>query len=370
MESRLATLQKSVDDSAKIYRTVFITFLTFIAYFLAVAFSVEHEDLFKNAILKAPILNIGIKTSFYFTWAPFILLLLHLGLLIQAHTLNKKTKSYTRAIKDLSKGTLEEAEALGLLPSLPLTQIADRHNYKKPFKFLLWLFIVLTLILMPVITFGVLLLRFLPYQDLDISNIHWYALMIDLAMSLLFWHYFCLHHTNHKLVLRIASCTGLVAVLIIAFMPPSISSNDSNLGNQDSSKWDLWKRDLWEWDLIKDRVKLALFVPRKRLYLETASSPLDVCMRGDKTLGLNLEGRSYKNADLSGAVLCHAILYEAKLQEANLFNAQLQGAYLRSTNLQGAWLQGAQLQGANLYESPICREANLNESPIAGSESV
>ena len=113
VESRLATLQRSVDDSARIYRTVFITFLTFIAYFLAVALSVDHEALFKNAILKAPILNIGIKTSFYFTWAPFILLLLHLGLLIQAHTLNKKTKSYTRAIKDLSKGTLEEAEALG-----------------------------------------------------------------------------------------------------------------------------------------------------------------------------------------------------------------------------------------------------------------
>ena len=68
-------------------------------------------------------------------------------------------------------------------------------------------------------------------------------------------------------------------MLIIAFMPPSISSNDSNLGNQDSSKWDLWKRDLWEWDLIKDRVKLALFVPRKRLYLETAEQSVG-CVYG------------------------------------------------------------------------------------------
>ena len=346
VESRLVILQRSVDESARIYQTVLIAFLTFIVYFWDVALSVDHVVLFKNSVLKAPILNFNIKASFYFAWAPFILLFLHLGLLIQSDILNKKTKSYAWAIKGLSEGELEEAEALSSLPSLPLAQIEDRHNCKKPFKSLLWLLIAVTLILIPVATLVVLLLQFLPYQSWLISCIHWYALVIDLAMSFLFFKNYYLRHPNHKLALKIASCTVSATVLIMAVMPPIVSFNDFNL---------------WKWDLIKDKVTLS--VPRKQLYLETQHSSLNVCMEENKTLGLDLKRRSYINANLSGAVLCHAILDDAQLQGASLDDAQLQGASLNSAQLQGASLDDAQLQEASLDDAQLQR-ASLNSAQL------
>lgn len=95
-KSLLVELRNAVNDSARIYRTIFVAFLVLHFYFRAIALSVDDVVLFKDAILQTPILNLGVKTSVFFLIAPVIILLMCLELLVQAYVLVKKKRMLTK----------------------------------------------------------------------------------------------------------------------------------------------------------------------------------------------------------------------------------------------------------------------------------
>lgn len=83
--------------------------------------------------------------------------------------------------------------------------------------------------------------------------------------------------------------------------------------------------------------------------------------------GANLWNAHLEGADLGGAWLLGAHLEVAKLKGAYLVAAKLQGADLGSAQLQGANLGGVQLQGANLHWAHL-EGANLNYAYLYGAD--
>ncbi|ACB51414.1 rfrA family pentapeptide repeat [Crocosphaera subtropica ATCC 51142] len=72
--------------------------------------------------------------------------------------------------------------------------------------------------------------------------------------------------------------------------------------------------------------------------------------------------QDFREANLSGAILCNANLILADLREANLMGTDLSGANLMGADLSGADLLGANLTGANLMG------ANLTEANLTGAD--
>jgi len=141
-------------------------------------------------------------------------------------------------------------------------------------------------------------------------------------------------------------------------------------------------------------IACALLGPQRRLDLQEQplfAKPLDpevlaMVREGkwdevhNRTLPLNLVGRSLRGAQLQNATMIGADLREAEFQGADLRGAKLQGADLRGTNLRGAVLSppsllsllgfqglGAQFQGANLGLAKL-QGANLFRVDFRGAD--
>ena len=163
-EPRISALLQASNDSARLFRTVYVTFMTLASYILVVALSVDDELLFTDGELRAPILNVGIRTSNYFATAPWIILLLHVNVLIQGLFLARKVNDYRTALP-LHQGIHRRAEMLRLPFPIPLTQVAgDRSSSAVPL-WLLKLVTFSTLVILPVVTLSAIQVQFLAFQS-------------------------------------------------------------------------------------------------------------------------------------------------------------------------------------------------------------
>lgn len=120
---RVRELLQAANDSARLFRTVFLSFMIVALYVLIIALSASDELLFEDGPLRAPILNVSVQTSHFFIGTPGILLLLHLNLLIQAIFLARKVENYRQALP-AEIGQSRRQEMLRLLFPVPLAHLS------------------------------------------------------------------------------------------------------------------------------------------------------------------------------------------------------------------------------------------------------
>ena len=344
-DSKTEELLASVSSSAAVFRAVFIAYLIFAGYAGAIILSVTDRDLFLDADLTAPVLNVKFKTSYFFIVVPCIFLLLHLNLLTHMSVLVKKLNAYRENINS-------DSVMLGLLPDVLLIQSADK-KHSSGFKkyFLKGVFTYGALMVLPVFILCFIWAKFLAFQSTTITLFHFMVIIADIVLIGYFspdMEKIDTSQKNKNLNIKL----GIIVVFIIGGM----------------SAYSKYVEGIAELD-----------VSGQRLYLDLGSyvSPAEACKEENKTLGAVLKNRSYKGANLVGAILCHVNLMGSQLQGANLDGAELQsanlgGAELQGANLGGAELQGAdlvsvQLQGANLREAQL-QGANLREAQLQGAD--
>jgi hypothetical protein len=79
----VAELQKALNDTAGKASVLWTTFITFQLY-LAIAFgSVTHRDLFLEAPIKLPLLNVDLPLVGFFVLAPILLVIFHFYVFLQ-----------------------------------------------------------------------------------------------------------------------------------------------------------------------------------------------------------------------------------------------------------------------------------------------
>ena len=426
----IAALLQAANDSARLFRVVFVVFLTLILYFLAIAFSVNDELLFKDGDLQAPILNVGIRTSTYFMLMPVILLLLHLNLLIQGVFLVRKVEDYRRQISP----SYRKEEMLRLLFPIPMTQMSGGDSYSWTFLQLLIFIAFGSMVILPIATLGVVQIIFLSFQNDWITGMHTLVLLIDFLLIGYLWPKIRALYSRMEglgaskkhdwwwvlipvfvlwvcvFITYFSRPSGTIAFCkseqetvesvqeIIKSLQEAVKSLQEAVKSEQEAAESVQKAIKSEQEAaesvqkaiksvqeaaesvqkaiksVQDTVigwlqsKHTLDVRQKRLYLKSETTdPEQACK--DKTLALNLADseRSYRYADLSGAFLCNADLGVVRLEGACLKKTRLQGADLRAARLQGANLMAARLQGANLMAAQL-QGANLWKAELQGAD--
>ena len=93
------SLLESVNGSSDSANTAWIIFLGLMAYITIAVAGVSHRDLLVNSPLALPVLQVSIDMTRFFMFAPFVLVLLHLGVLVQHVMLARKVVEFDDAVQ-------------------------------------------------------------------------------------------------------------------------------------------------------------------------------------------------------------------------------------------------------------------------------
>ena len=91
-------LLRSANGASGTARNSWLAFMALITYLLVTIAGVTHVDLLLNSPITLPIVNAKIPLFSFFLVAPFLLLLIHLGLLVQHAMLAHKLAHFSIGI--------------------------------------------------------------------------------------------------------------------------------------------------------------------------------------------------------------------------------------------------------------------------------
>ena len=95
------SLREAVNASSDTVNTAWLIFLGLMAYFVITVAGITHRDLLLNNDIALPILQVKIDLMRFFLFAPFLLMLFHLGVVSQLVMVARKTLEFDRALRML-----------------------------------------------------------------------------------------------------------------------------------------------------------------------------------------------------------------------------------------------------------------------------
>ena len=380
-----------------------LAFLAILTYLLVTLAGVSHKDLLLNRAVKLPIVaNVDIPLVSFFQYAPALLLLVYLSLLIQHVILARKYSKFTHAIASYERDTRTEHPARELVHSYVGSQILAGPKPNRITNFLMRLIVYVTFTILPVITLLYFQIKFLPYHEVVIT--YWHRIAVILGILMLFLVTPIIQHSlwargweaflGALIILLITGFSWLIATVPnewmdrrLGFVPPTSvrDGEEAKLLNplvrfvyeRIPGDHKGWLRGLLSYRvLVVEDSDLApgegVSVVLRERNLQFALLSRSDLHRGDLTWadlrGAQMWRTRVDKGKLNDTKLQGAFLREAQLQGANLSSAKLQGADLSYARLQGVDLKDAQLQGADLASAEVWLvnfpPGLTNQSPI------
>jgi len=407
-------LLAAANDASGPARNAWLAFLALLAYLLVTLGGVSDKELLLNNPVRLPIVNVDIPLFSFFQYAPVLLLLVQLSLLIQHVMLSGKFHNFTEAIAPYEKETDLEHPARQLVDPYVVSQILAGPKRSLLIRWLMRLMVFVTFVLLPIVTLLYFQVKFLPYHEVWIT--YWHRIAVLLGLGLLFAVLPIIHLKSRKREVKVgpqgeawqASPFGIwfgavIATLIVGFswliatIPDErldrLTEFVSPIGLESRPENELNPLVRFAYERIPQADNpedpgwlLRWLMSYRVLVVEDTYLVRD---EGDKQAEVSvvLRKRNFRSARLSGSDLRRADLSEAdlrgaemrgtrlektklegaKLQGADLFKAQLQGAHLSEAQLQGAELSFAQLQGADLAGVHL-QGANLGFAELQGAD--
>ncbi|MEM7222355.1 MAG: pentapeptide repeat-containing protein [Pseudomonadota bacterium] len=409
-------------------RNAWLAFLGLLAYLLITLAGVTHVDLLLNSPVTLPIANVKIPLFSFFLAAPFLFVLVHLGLLVQHAMLAHKYHHFSEAIAAGETVIFEEKNAKGEVERITARDHPDRrlvHNYvfsqllagpKAPFllEMLMRLMVFMTLSLLPVLVLLYFQIKFLPSHDVAITHAHRLAIVIDLALLFIVRPYIAMPYLrpqgrkvklgskNWRWEISTTSLgiTGTLSVLALLFSllvatVPHGCAWPFGTQSDDCFSLDRMMAKVGSVEVTSGELTRDVFAPTKWLFEgkpdRTTGAPESIFSRNLVVTDRDLvEKKTFEAGETSlplrGRDLRFAVLDRSDLRRADLFGsdlrglsgsatqfdhgefgpARLQGANLSLARMRGANLEGAQMQGANLEEAQM-QGANLSSARLQGA---
>src|SRR6185312_857152 len=160
----------------------FLVLLTYVAVTLA---SVSHKNLLLNSPVRLPIINADIPLVGFFQYAPALLLLVYLSLLVQHVILARKYRKFTDAIAPYEMETGTEHPTRDRVHSYVFSQILAGPKPNRITKFMMMLIVYVTFSILPIATLLYFQIKFLPYHEVSITYWHRIAVILGFAMLIL-----------------------------------------------------------------------------------------------------------------------------------------------------------------------------------------
>ena len=360
--------------------SAWLAFLALLTYVLVTLASVSHKDLLLNSAVQLPIVvNVHIPLVGFFQYAPALLLLVYLSLLIQHVILARKYGKFTEAIASYERDTRTEHPARERVHSYVGSQILAGPKPNRVTNFLMRLIVYVTFTILPVITLLYFQIKFLPYHEVWIT--YWHRIAVILGILMLF-----LVTPQHSLWARgrEAFLGALVILLIIGF---------SWLIATVPNEWMDRRLGFVPPTSVRDGEEAKLLNPLVRFVYERIPGDHKGWLRGllsyrvlvvedsdlapgegasvvlrERNLQFALLSRSdLHRGDLTWADLRGAQMWRTRVDKGKLNDTKLQGAFLREAQLQGANLSSAQLQGADLSYAQL-QGVDLKDAQLQGAD--
>jgi len=390
-------------------RTAWLAFLALLTYVIVTLASVSHKDLLLNAPVRLPIINADIPLVGFFQYAPAMLLLVYLSLLVQHVILARKYRRFTDAIASYERR--REHPARELVHSYVFSQILAGPTPHRITKVMMQLIVYVTFAVLPIITLLYFQIKFLPFHEVWITYWHRFAVILGFAMLILLTPIMQHAPPKRKWDIRMGpqeeawEATGTQVVLVLSLLPIVVGFSwliatvpdewiDRRLGFVPPTRAGIGAED--EAKLLNPIVRNLVYdrLPddgnkgwwRRWLLSYRVLIVEDIDLGIDEAAKLVLRERNFRYAilnrsdfrradltwaDLRGAQMWRTSakgkLNDTQLQGAVLKEAQLQGAHLSSASFQGADLNFAELQGANLSYAKL-QGADLRDAQLQGAD--
>ncbi len=172
-----------INSSAAELRTYTLAFVSFLLYVLITTASTEHEQLLRISPVKLPLLDIDIPIVQFYVVAPILILILHFHLLLQHFLFSQQYYQFEESLI----GRYSEADRVKYMKTLSgnMSLVHLLGNYQKNFvQFLLACIVAICLLFFPLIDLLFLQAKFLPYHDVDWTNLQCLIVVIDCVMIL------------------------------------------------------------------------------------------------------------------------------------------------------------------------------------------
>jgi hypothetical protein len=151
---RAARLQAAADTASAHIRNVYLTFLLFGLYLAIIFGATTHEQLLRAGPVTLPLLNVDLPLLGFYWVAPALFVLLHLNLLLQLYLLSGKLHRLDQAIRPPGSEKHEteaQQDRRAQLYPFPFTHMLIGRQQRWLMRFLLWLIVVLTVLVLPVL---------------------------------------------------------------------------------------------------------------------------------------------------------------------------------------------------------------------------
>jgi hypothetical protein len=406
-------------------RTAWLAFLLLLTYVVVTLASVSHKDLLLNSPVRLPIINADIPLVGFFQYAPAMLLLVYMSLLVQHVVLARKYRRFTDALAAYELKARTKHVAREWVHSYVFSQILAGPDANRITRLMMQLIVYVTFAVLPIVTLLYFQVKFLPFHEVSITYWHRIAVILGFVMLILLTP--IMQHAPPKRKWDITlgpqaeawEASGRQVAFVLLLLPIVVGFSwliatvpdewiDRRLGfvapitarigaegeakllnpivrrlvydtiPDDGNKgW--WRRWLLSYrvlivedtDLGADNAKIVLRERNFRYALLNRSdfhhadltwADLRAAQLWKSLARGRLNDTQLQGASLKEAEFQAAQMSSAAMQGADLRGARLQGADLSYTKLQGADLRGAQLQGADL------RGARLQGADLQGAQ--
>jgi uncharacterized protein YjbI with pentapeptide repeats len=379
-----------------------LAFLLLLTYVVVTLASVSHKALLLNSPVKLPIINADIPLVGFFQYAPALLLLVYLSLLVQHVVLARKYRKFTDAIASYEMETGTEHPARERVHSYVFSQIAAGPKPNLITKFMMQLIVYVTFAVLPIITLLYFQIKFLPYHDVSITYWHRIAVILGFAMLILLTP--LMQNTGparRRWDIKVGpqaeawEASGTQVLLVLLLLPIVLGFSwlmatvpnewiDRRLGFVAPTSVRVGPEE--EAKLLNPLVRRIVYdrLPddndkgwwRRWLLSYRVLIVEDTDLAADEDAKVVLRERNFRFALLNRSDLHRADLAWADLRgtqmwktlaKGKLKDAQLQGAFLKEAQLQGAQLNSAQLQGADLSNAQL-QGAELSYANLQGAD--
>ena len=419
------SLLEAVNSASDTVNTGWLIFLAIMAYILIAVAGVTHKDLLLETPVTLPIMQVSIPQKQFFTFAPIVLVLFHLGIIAQLVLLARKTIAFDQAVRLLETSDRRTHPLRLELDNFFFVQaVAGPHRSRVMSAFLhgmSWL----TTVIIPVVLLLYIQVAFLPYHDVATTWVHRFALVLDLAVLLLIGtfllqtetSFFAAFRSNTRAHPLNVSVTALVLLFVgfisffVATVPgerldrtaqlafgapkPALGKERNQVAGgfnvpyfasgSDGSLFGLFRRNLvvTDTDLVVDK-SVSAGEPSLKLRgrdLRYARLDRSDLHQADMT-SADLSEASLNGTDLRGIWLNCADLNElilsedrtaalcASAREASFIRARLDGAHLTGTDLSASRFDEAQMDSAELSYAHLTganfSSAHLDKADMTG----
>ena len=381
-------------------RTAWLAFLALLTYVVVTLASVSHKDLLLNSPVRLPILNADIPLVGFFQYAPAMLLLIYLSLLVQHVILARKYRRFTDALAGYERNARTKHVARERVHSYVFSQILAGPEANRITRLMTQLIVYVTFAVLPIVTLLYFQIKFLPFHEVGITYWHRFAVILGFAMLILLTPIMQHAPPKRKWDIRLGpqaeawEASGRQIALVLLLLPIVVGFSwliatvpdewidrrlgfvapvTAGIGAEGEAKllnpivrrlvYDRIPEDgnkgWWRRWLLSYRV---LIVEDTDLGADDAT----IVLRERNFRYALLNRSDFHHADLTWADLRGAQLWKS-LARGRLNDTQLQGASLKETELQGAQMSSAAMQGADL-RGALLQGADLSYTKLQGAD--